>query len=50
MSESFYAELENCHIVTNGGMFLPPPTGVQPAEVVRLEIDQVGNQGRQPLN
>ncbi|XPM54252.1 MAG: hypothetical protein EDM05_040800 [Leptolyngbya sp. IPPAS B-1204] len=24
MSESFYAELENCHIVTNGGMFLPP--------------------------
>ncbi|QYO64223.1 hypothetical protein [Leptolyngbya sp. 7M] len=50
MSESSYAELENCHIVTNDGMFLPPPTGVQLAEVVQLEIDQVGNQVGQPLN
>lgn len=30
------------YIVTNGGMFLPPPTGVVPAEVVRLEV---GTQG-----
>ncbi|WP_347277464.1 gluconolactonase [Pseudanabaena sp. FACHB-2040] len=26
------------YVVTNGGMFLPPPTGVVPAEVVRLEV------------
>lgn len=30
------------YIVTNGGMFLPPPTGVVAAEVVRLEV---GNEG-----
>lgn len=27
------------YVVTNGGMFLPPPTGIVPAEVVRLKID-----------
>ena len=26
------------YVVTNGGMFLPPTTGVVPAEVVRLQI------------
>lgn len=26
------------YVVTNGGMFLPPPTGVVPANVVRLEV------------
>lgn len=26
------------YVVTNGGMFLPPPTGVVEAEVVRLEV------------
>lgn len=33
------------YVVTNGGMFLPPPTGVVPAEVVRLEV---GNRGLIP--
>lgn len=26
------------YVVTNGGMFLPPPTGVEPAVVVQLEV------------
>jgi len=30
------------YVVTNGGMFLPPPTGVVPAEVVRLEVGETG--------
>lgn len=30
------------YIVTNGGMFLPPPTGVVPANVVRLEVGKTG--------
>jgi hypothetical protein len=30
------------YVVTNGGMFLPPPTGVVPANVVRLEIGKAG--------
>jgi len=30
------------YVVTNGGMFLPPTTGVVPAEVVRLEVGQTG--------
>uniref|UniRef100_UPI0030DD7639 SMP-30/gluconolactonase/LRE family protein n=1 Tax=Oculatella sp. LEGE 06141 TaxID=1828648 RepID=UPI0030DD7639 len=34
------------YVVTNGGMFLPPPTGVAPAEVVRLDV---GTEGL-PLN
>ncbi|MBD2461432.1 gluconolactonase [Oscillatoria sp. FACHB-1407] len=31
------------YVVTNGGMFLPPPTGVAPAQVVRLEVGQEGD-------
>jgi sugar lactone lactonase YvrE len=34
------------YVVTNGGMFLPPPTGVVPATVVRLEVGKTGY----PLN
>lgn len=30
------------YVVTNGGMFLPPPTGVVPATVVRLEVGKAG--------
>jgi sugar lactone lactonase YvrE len=30
------------YVVTNGGMFLPPPTGVVSAEVVRLEVGKEG--------
>lgn len=30
------------YVVTNGGMFLPPPTGVVPATVVRIEVGKVG--------
>jgi hypothetical protein len=30
------------YVVTNGGMFLPPPTGVVPAEVVRLDVGVAG--------
>ncbi|MBE8987337.1 SMP-30/gluconolactonase/LRE family protein [Nostoc sp. LEGE 12450] len=30
------------YVVTNGGMFLPPPTGVVPANVVRLEVGKIG--------
>ncbi len=30
------------YVVTNGGMFLPPPTGVVPANVVRLEVGKTG--------
>ncbi|ABA22413.1 conserved hypothetical protein [Trichormus variabilis ATCC 29413] len=30
------------YVVTNGGMFLPPPTGVVPANVVRLEVNKTG--------
>jgi sugar lactone lactonase YvrE len=30
------------YIVMNGGMFLPPPTGVVPANVVRLEVGKAG--------
>lgn len=37
------ADRTSLYVVTNGGMFLPPPTGVEPAEVVRLDIDLVGN-------
>lgn len=31
------------YVVTNGGMFLPPPGGVVPANVVRIEIGQSGH-------
>jgi hypothetical protein len=30
------------YVVTNGGMFLPPPTGVVAATVVRLEVGKTG--------
>jgi hypothetical protein len=30
------------YVVTNGGMFLPPSTGVVPANVVRLEVGKTG--------
>lgn len=30
------------YVVTNGGMFLPPPTGIVEAEVVRLEVGAEG--------
>jgi hypothetical protein len=30
------------YVVTNGGMFLSPPTGVVAANVVRLEVGKVG--------
>jgi hypothetical protein len=30
------------YVVTNGGMFLPPPTGVEPAYVVQLQIGKPG--------
>lgn len=30
------------YVVTNGGMFLPPSTGVVPATVVRLEVGKAG--------
>jgi sugar lactone lactonase YvrE len=30
------------YVVTNGGMFLPPSTGVVPATVVRLEVTKAG--------
>ncbi|MEA5553029.1 SMP-30/gluconolactonase/LRE family protein [Anabaena cylindrica UHCC 0172] len=32
------------YVVTNGGMFLPPPTGVVAATVVRLEVGKAGYQ------
>ena len=30
------------YVVMNGGMFLPPPTGVVPANIVRLEVGKAG--------
>jgi hypothetical protein len=30
------------YVVTNGGMSFPPPTGLEPAKVVELEIGQAG--------
>jgi sugar lactone lactonase YvrE len=30
------------YVVMNGGMFLPPPTGVVPANIVRLEVEKAG--------
>ncbi len=30
------------YVVMNGGMFLPPPTGIVPANVVRLEVGKAG--------
>jgi sugar lactone lactonase YvrE len=31
------------YVVMNGGMFLPPPTGVVPANVVRIEVGKAGH-------
>ncbi|WP_414587005.1 SMP-30/gluconolactonase/LRE family protein [Scytonema sp. PCC 10023] len=31
------------YVVMNGGMFLPPPTGIVPANVVRLEVGKAGH-------
>lgn len=31
------------YVVMNGGMFLPPPTGVVPANVVRIEVGKAGS-------
>jgi hypothetical protein len=31
------------YVVTNGGMSFPPPTGLEPAKVVRLEVGIVGH-------
>ena len=30
------------YVVNNGGMFLPPPGGVEPAQIVRLEVGVTG--------
>lgn len=30
------------YVITNGGMSLPPPTGVAPVKIVRLDIDREG--------
>ncbi|MDX2270467.1 MAG: SMP-30/gluconolactonase/LRE family protein [Cyanobacteriota bacterium] len=33
------ADSQSLYVVTNGGMFLPPPTGVEEAQVIRLQLD-----------
>lgn len=35
-------DLTSIYVVTNGGMFLPPPTGIVPANIVRIEVAKVG--------
>ena len=30
------------YVVTNGGMSFPPPTGVEPGRVVRLDVGILG--------
>lgn len=37
------SDRNSIYIVTNGGMFLPPPTGIVPAEVVRLDVGIQGD-------
>jgi hypothetical protein len=32
------SSLTHLYVVTNGGMSFPPPTGVEPAKVARLEV------------
>lgn len=34
------ADGRSVYVTTNGGMFLPPPTGVLPARILRLELPQ----------
>ena len=36
------ADRDTLYVVTNGGMSLPPPGGVQPGKVVRLDVHAVG--------
>ncbi|MDZ7962818.1 MAG: gluconolactonase [Aulosira sp. DedQUE10] len=36
------SERTSIYVVMNGGMFLPPPTGIVPANVVRLEVGKPG--------
>ncbi len=36
------SERTSIYVVMNGGMFLPPPTGVVPANIVRLEVGKAG--------
>jgi sugar lactone lactonase YvrE len=38
------SDLDCIYVVGNGGMFLPPPTGIVPAEVVRLKVGKQGLQ------
>lgn len=35
-------DVTSLYVVTNGGMFLPPPGGVVPAHIVRLAVGQSG--------
>ena len=37
---SFYGT--DLYVVNNGGMFLPPPGGVEPAQIVRLDVGVAG--------
>ncbi|MBD2452121.1 gluconolactonase [Nostoc sp. FACHB-152] len=37
-----FDELTAIYVVTNGGMFLPPPTGIVAANIVRIEVGKVG--------
>ena len=36
------ADRDAIYVTTNGGMFLPPPTGAVPAELVRLRVGAEG--------
>lgn len=36
------ADRNTLYVVTNGGTFLPPPTGIVPAEIVRLDVGEAG--------
>lgn len=36
------SDRDSIYVTTNGGMFLPPPTGVVPAELVRLRVGVEG--------
>ncbi len=36
-------DVTSIYVVTNGGMFLPPPGGVVPANVVRIEVGKLGH-------
>lgn len=36
------SDRQSIYVTTNGGMSLPPPTGIQPAKVVRIEVGAAG--------